>query len=488
MKSSAKYLVVFLIFVVAAQAIAQGEYPFLLFGRNPFSDLSFLGAGARARGMGGAFYAVSDDPAAVSWNPAGLIQMDKEQISIALHRTRAGNEYSGNYSSPSGVFSGDVNQSVYELAYAGVVVPFELKGRQFVGSASVPSTVSEMRGRDFRDSLDFTHEINGRLSKGSVGFATKIWKEFSLGLAVNVYGHGYDRNGFVNYELSPPPFDTVFSYHPKIKSNFSGFNFTLGGMIKLEKLRLAAVFKSPFTESMPLKEELDVRLVTDQFINGVKNPFGNAALGVLYKTKSEWILPGILGLGASYQVNDNLLIAADFDYKPFSKAWVKMQSDLYDPNSGFVPVDLKWQDINQFRMGGEYKLRVNRYTIPLRAGYRNDPKPFENVDNLYAFVRESPFDLDLPALGGLTGIYFQGTGSQVKGNVISFGSGVAFGQVSFDVTWEFESYDYEERGVILTNDNLQEGPNNTIIYNSVSFSRTSDVSNNRVIFNFTGVF
>lgn len=477
MKSSAKYLVVFLIFVVATQAIAQGEYPFLLFGRNPFTDLSFLGAGARARGMGGAFYAVSDDPTAISWNPAGLIQMDKEQVSIALHRTRSGNDYSGSYFSPTAGFSGDVHQSVYQLAYAGVVIPFELKGRQFVGSASVPSTVSEMRGKDFRDGLNFTHEINGRLSKGSVGAATKIWKELSVGLAVNIYGHGYDRNGFVNYEFSPPPFDTVYSYHPKIKSTFSGFNFTLGGLVKSQKLRLALVFKSPFTESMPLKEELDVRLVTDRFINGVKNPPAGAALGVLRKTKSEWILPGILGLGASYQVNDNLLVAADFDYKPFSKAWVRMQSDLDDPSSGFTPVDLKWQDINQFRIGGEYKLRVNRYTIPVRAGYRNDPKPFENADNLFAFIQEHPFDPDLPALGGLTGTYFGGTGSQVKGNVVSFGSGVAFGQVSFDITWEFESYDFEERGLMLTNE-----------FDLIPFSRTSDVSNNRVIFNFTGTF
>jgi hypothetical protein len=331
-----------------------------------------------------------------------------------------------------------------------------------------------MRGKDFRDGLDFTHEINGRLSKGSVGVATKVWKELSLGLAVNIYGHGYDRNGAVSYEFSPPPFDTVLSYHPKIKSNFSGFNFTLGGLVKSQKLRLALVFKSPFTESMPLKEELDVRLVTDVIINGVKNPPAGAAVGVLYKTKSEWILPGILGLGASYQVTDNLLIAADFDYKPFSKAWVRWQADLIDPSSGFVPVDLNWKDINQFRIGGEYKLKINRFTVPLRAGYRNDPKPFENVDNQYAFVREDPFG---PLFLGQTGIYFEGTGSQVKGNVVSFGSGMAFGQVSFDITWEFESYDFEEHGIMQTNE----------LY-VVPFSRTSDVSNNRVIFNFTGVF
>jgi long-subunit fatty acid transport protein len=475
MKKISKWIVFCLMLGLAGQALAQGEYPFLLFGRNPFTDLSFLGAGARAHGMGGAFYAVSDDPTALTWNPAGLVQMDKSQMSVAFHHTRAENDYSGNYIGGSS-FSGKPGQSVDQLAFAGVVIPFDLKGRHFVGSASIPNSVSEIRGSDFRDGIGFSHDLNGRLSMASLGLATKIWRELSLGLAVNIYGHGYDRNGHGVYKISDPSsvIDTVLNYHPRIKSGFSGWNVTLGGMLKMEKLRLAAVFKSPFTEQTPLTEDLDVQSVTDMFIGGVKNPSNNRAFGLLYKTKSKWILPGIFGLGASYQVTENLLIAADFDIKPYSKAWIKMQSNLLDPSSNFEAFDLKWKDCNQFRMGGEYKVRVSRFTIPVRAGYRNDPKPFENVDNLYALVLEDPFG---QFLSGRTGIYFGGSGSQVKGNVVSFGSGVAFGQVAFDVTWEFESYDYEENGVILTNQ-LELFP----------FSRSSNISSNRVIFNFTGVF
>ena len=243
----------------------------------------------------------------------------------------------------------------------------------------------------------------------------------------------------------------------------------------MEKLSLAAVFKSPFTEQTPLRENLDIQYITDLIIEGIPNPFQNQALVVLLKTKSEWVLPGILGLGIAYQVTDNLLVAADYDYKPFSKAWIRMQSDLVDPASDFEAFDLKWKDANQFRLGGEYKLKADRFTIPIRAGWRNDPKPFENVDNFYAYIEESPFGG--PFLEGQTGIYFNGQGSQVKGNVVSIGSGVAFGQVAFDVTWEFESYDYEENGIMLTNE-----------LDYVPFSRTSEVSNNRIIFNFSGVF
>ena len=41
-----------------------------------------VGSGARAIGMGGAFIAVADDATAASWNPAGLIQLEKPEISM----------------------------------------------------------------------------------------------------------------------------------------------------------------------------------------------------------------------------------------------------------------------------------------------------------------------------------------------------------------------------------------------------------------------
>ena len=41
-----------------------------------------VGSGARAMGMGGAFIAIADDATAASWNPAGLIQLEKPELSI----------------------------------------------------------------------------------------------------------------------------------------------------------------------------------------------------------------------------------------------------------------------------------------------------------------------------------------------------------------------------------------------------------------------
>ena len=45
-------------------------------------NFNFIGSGARARSMGGAFIGVADDATAMSWNPAGLAKLDKAEASV----------------------------------------------------------------------------------------------------------------------------------------------------------------------------------------------------------------------------------------------------------------------------------------------------------------------------------------------------------------------------------------------------------------------
>ena len=41
-----------------------------------------VGAGARAAGMADAFVAIADDATAASWNPAGLVQLERPELSL----------------------------------------------------------------------------------------------------------------------------------------------------------------------------------------------------------------------------------------------------------------------------------------------------------------------------------------------------------------------------------------------------------------------
>ena len=53
-----------------------------------------VGSGARAVGMGGAFIAVADDATAASWNPAGLTQLKKPEISFAYSYFKRRDDFS----------------------------------------------------------------------------------------------------------------------------------------------------------------------------------------------------------------------------------------------------------------------------------------------------------------------------------------------------------------------------------------------------------
>ena len=53
-----------------------------------------VGSGARAIGMGSAFIAVADDATAASWNPAGLTQLRKPEVSFVLSYNKLGEDYS----------------------------------------------------------------------------------------------------------------------------------------------------------------------------------------------------------------------------------------------------------------------------------------------------------------------------------------------------------------------------------------------------------
>ena len=62
-----------------------------------------VGSGARAVGMGGAFIAVADDATAASWNPGGLIQLERPEISmVGSYFDRTDDFSSDSSSDPSG--------------------------------------------------------------------------------------------------------------------------------------------------------------------------------------------------------------------------------------------------------------------------------------------------------------------------------------------------------------------------------------------------
>ena len=78
-----------------------------------------LGVGARAMGMGGAFIAVADDATAASWNPGGLVQLERPEFSVVGTYGARQNDYS---SGSRGIDASSTDQEV-SLNYLSAALP-----------------------------------------------------------------------------------------------------------------------------------------------------------------------------------------------------------------------------------------------------------------------------------------------------------------------------------------------------------------------------
>jgi hypothetical protein len=431
-------------------ALVNLGYPQVTVTRN-ILDYNFLGGGARARAMGGAFFAVSDDPSAGSWNPAGLVQMDKYQMGATLYFINPKLEYTTDY--PASSFSNSIKQSKSTISFGSVVIPFKFFNKDLVGSVlyNRASDIYDKRLYNFLgvyivegDSIriwDKTEEIKGGLDVLVLSLGGKAYKDLSLGLGINVYTGSYEYNSGQLFDASwDAVSDTSVYYHPYIKGSYSGVNFSLGAMYKYQDLRVGAVVKTPFK----LKEKDDVKYIYDFIVDGVVNPY-SIQYGTIWPVeyKQKWEIPLMIGFGASYQI-ENLTIAGDLEFRTFSdSSKLFYPKKWWDPGSPDTSMALDWNSLTQFRIGGEYLIHTKYGTIPIRAGFRNDPEVFSDLKDV---------QIDFPSY--LTGkqeiiIVSQENGDKVSGSTFSLGTGIGWKQIKLDFTYELSKYTTKMSGESL---------------------------------------
>jgi long-subunit fatty acid transport protein len=131
-----------------------------------FSPPIARGSGARALGVAGAFTAVADDATAASWNPAGLIQLEKPEASFMFRETRVVQEHhleSESFSVGEDKFDDE------NLNYMSAVCPFRLGDRNFVCS------LNYQEAYDFNQK--FTADIRSTSSRSRPDRSTRVYTE-----------------------------------------------------------------------------------------------------------------------------------------------------------------------------------------------------------------------------------------------------------------------------------------------------------------------
>jgi long-subunit fatty acid transport protein len=492
------------------------------FSPMQLTDYNFLGAGARARSMGGAFFAISDDPTAASWNPAGLSLLDKAQMDLSFnsYMDRGENTTSGLDIS----FSEKPEYDKNRLSSASVVIPFKISDKELVGSV-LYQVISEIHQENkyvlVNDTLitntgdpmfitnrqDVLEEkVTGSLDVITLALGGQIFGSFSLGLGVNIFGGGFTSNVNLSYpkyrwtmidtRIDPITGDTVVTavnmymqYHPTIECDYSGFNFTIGGMYQMDKLNLATVVKTPFT----LREKNDFRYLVDVWYRGVQYEGGMMSTTTEGEADRKWKMPLMVGFGASYQL-PSLTLAADLEFRNYSNSEVTYLKKVLDPNSEEITADLGWRNLTQFRLGAEYMVHTKLGDIPLRAGLRNDPKLFtDQYDSMDVFMEE--YIMNVPGYNPLWPEYVKSkpgteTGSWVNGYVFSFGTGIAWSQIKLDITFEFATYDDVQRKTFTEIAAFDPGERRIsyVLWEPKEFSQKISNKYNRIMVSFTGFF
>ena len=157
------------------------------------SSPNSVGSGARAIGMGGAFIGIADDATAASWNPAGLIQLEKPELSIV-----------GAYFKRSEDFTSSMNPEIANTAtaddanlnYLSASLPFNFLKRNMVVSINYQRLYEFKRDYEYHleqsspletSSEGRHYDQDGYLGAMGIAYTVEITPKVSLGGTLNIW-------------------------------------------------------------------------------------------------------------------------------------------------------------------------------------------------------------------------------------------------------------------------------------------------------------
>ncbi len=329
------------------------------------NGLNLNGMGAKAISMGGAFIAVADDYSAVFWNPAGLTQMDKANLSIfssiivptgTYKYAPAGIDMeteSKMFPAPALTYYKPLSD---KLVFGLAVYATSGAGAYWDGTPLVPFNT----GYPVNTKV-YTWESQVMGITFSPVIAYKLSDKFSLGVTLNIQYGSLDMNREAN----------GFQFTEEAAG--IGFGATFGALFKpSDKFSLGFVFKLP----------QKVKLKGDIALEGLSAAVPIPGLEDSVETTREITWPMFAGVGIAFKPTDKLTIAADVQYTKWSELdeiHATTDDAMWNTALPFVgklidgtTYELMWDDATQIRVGFDYKVS-DKFSI--RGGYYNDPAP-----------------------------------------------------------------------------------------------------------------
>jgi long-subunit fatty acid transport protein len=358
-----------------------------------------VGSGARAIGMGSAFIAVADDATAASWNPAGLTQLERPELSLVYSSKFFSEEFSSD--SFSGI-DGQHDVDIHDINYLSFVypIPRTIAGRNLVlsinylsqydfdrtltaerrviGFAAAGGSILQQQGRvDYRQ--------DGKLATVSPAIGFELTEWLSIGATMNLWhsklipnnewGTRYmERNQPFLIDGAPIAAPASWTRRTEEYDKVKGTNFTAGILLKpTERLSIGAVYHS--------KLDADVRYTDTR-------RSWPAGVGEIKTRRDKTVtLPSAFGMGAAYRFpGDKLTLSFDVTRRNWAEYVIDDPDNPFRParrlsgvtgqHNSLADIDPTWT----VRFGGEYvfvnaKKPKQDYLPSVRAGVFYDPEP-----------------------------------------------------------------------------------------------------------------
>jgi long-subunit fatty acid transport protein len=402
-------------------------------------DITIIGA--RARAMGGAHTAVASGVDAIAWNPAGLAEIDHGTIEADLRLNFGSGDIgegvtafdAGNVGSVPVVGFEDTPGTKFTYYMLGGAAPLPVEGwgekLGLVGAAGYRRMIDLLFRQEQLllfdpgdgSSTPFEHidDSEGGVDAITLSIAAKPHPRLAVGLNVNFL------DGFVeevDEQVVAFQGQVFFDIEETQRFSISGHSFEAGARLEVTpQITVGATLRPGY--NLDLKGEHS-RLRTFSLPGtGIGVP---DTLITFFPDDRTNQIPTFYGLGAAIRPRPQVLLAADFEYRPWDDSDIVLHTD-----GGDIDIDTGLYETHSFRVGGEYTFDPGgEVMVPVRLGFRTTPTTLANVDSLSAEIGPAGFRT------------FRG--DRVDGNTITGGVGIHFETVHFDVAYDRTSLTFSE--------------------------------------------
>jgi len=385
------------------------------------------GVSSRALGMGNAYIGVADDFSATYWNPAGLAQMRRIEMTGGITNF--------NYKNSAELLGVtiDETQTSTKLDNIGFALPFPTTQGSFVLAFGYNRAADYTRGLAFdafnphssiinsntlydadenfdipfqtylvdqngytavKNNVQQTGTVkeSGGLGNWAFAGAMDVAKDVSFGATLNILNGSYsferefieaDTRNVYNNTRAGLPADSAslrfnkFYLNNSIEDDISGVNLLVGMMYRSDRVRVGLTIKTP--TAVTIKEKYTD--AGESFFDKTNdNNFNPGPRTHSYDAENEYgvLTPWTFGAGVSVEPIYGLLLAGDVDYTDWTQLEWTDNKVLERENSS---MQKSLRAVLNIRLGAEYEIPGT--DLRVRAGYMNQPSQYKGDPSSY---------------------------------------------------------------------------------------------------------